>query len=163
MRACIIPLFFVALSLCAVASDTEETQRCGQSRANVLNRSEFEMMMNEVASGWNQNDAHRAASCFTEDASYSSVPNPKSRKGRLDLYQWFGGAHGRPKPMKMEWHHLIFDPEQQIGVGEYTFKYEVQTHGMVIVKFKNGLISNGREYEKESPKSWTELCGENCF
>lgn len=121
------------------------------------------MIMNEISAGWNQNNARRAASCFTEDALYSSVPNPRIRSGRNALYQWFGGDKGRPRPMRMEWHHLLFDPEQQIGVGEYTFKYEVQSHGMVIVRFKDRLVSNWREYEEESPKSWKEVIGDNDF
>jgi hypothetical protein len=94
---------------------------------------------------------------------YSSVPNPTIRKGRNELYKWFGGEKGRAKPMHMEWHHLVFDPDQQIGVGEYTFKYEVQTHGLVIVRSKNGRVSNWREYEEESPKSWRQAIGENAF
>jgi hypothetical protein len=65
--------------------------------------------------------------------------------------------------MQMQWHHLIFDPEQQIGAGEYTFIYEVQTHGLVIVKFRNGLISNWREYEQQSPNSWRVVIGDNDF
>jgi hypothetical protein len=63
----------------------------------------------------------------------------------------------------MTWHHLVFDPSQQVGVGEYTFRYRIQTHGMVIVKFSSGLITNWREYEVESNLGWDEFVGANKF
>jgi hypothetical protein len=63
----------------------------------------------------------------------------------------------------MIWHHLIFDPGQQIGVGEYTFEYEGRTHGLVIVKLRNGLITNWREYEHASQLSWEEMVRGNEF
>jgi len=65
--------------------------------------------------------------------------------------------------MHMEWHHLIFDQTQQIGTGEYTFTYNATTHGIVIVKLRDGLISNWREYEIESPLPWKQLVGKNKF
>jgi SnoaL-like protein len=140
-----------------------QAHRCERTTAAATTRVRFEMVMNEISAAWNHNDARRAAVCFAEDAVYSSMPSAKVHKGRKDLYEWFGGEKGRPKAMRMEWHHLVFDPEQQIGVGEYTFQYEVQTHGIVIVKFKHGLISNWREYEQESPQSWSDAVGENKF
>jgi len=65
--------------------------------------------------------------------------------------------------MHMTWHHLIFDPAQQIGAGEYTFQYKVQTHGLVIVRMSHGLILNWREYESESPLPWEQFVGDNRF
>jgi hypothetical protein len=56
---------------------------------------------------------------------YSAPPNPRIRSGRAALYEFFGGATGRPRPMRMEWHHLVFDEASQVGVGEYTFEYEI--------------------------------------
>ena len=61
--------------------------------------------------------------------------------------------------MRMEWHHLLFDEENQIGVGEYTFSYDVQTHGMVIVRILNSRIANWREYEQESSMCWEDSVG----
>jgi phosphoserine phosphatase RsbU/P len=49
------------------------------------------------------------------------------------------------------------------GAGEYTFEYEIRTHGIVIVRIVNGLIANWREYEHESPLSWKEMLGANSF
>jgi len=65
--------------------------------------------------------------------------------------------------MHIEWHHLIFDQAQQVGTGEYTFTYNLTTHGIVIVRLRNGLISNWREYEIESPLPWKQLVGKNQF
>jgi hypothetical protein len=151
------------VSLGAPSEPVPSEPRCEPTPGRAITRREFESVMHEVAAAWNANDAGRAASCFTEDARYSAVPEARVRKGRDELYQWFGGADGRPKPMRMEWHHLVFDPDQQLGVGEYTFDYETRSHGLVIVKLRKGLISNWREYEHESRRSWRELVGDNYF
>ena len=66
-------------------------------------------------------------------------------------------------PMRMQWHHLLFDEGQQIGAGEYTFQYEIRTHGVVMVKLVDGRISRWREYEVESPLDWEQLAGETRF
>jgi hypothetical protein len=122
----------------------------------------FRTVMQTVAEAWNRGDARLAASCFAEDAIYSGPPSP-SHGGRKALYEYFGGATGRDLAMRMAWHNLIFDPAQQIGVGEYTFRYRKQTHGLVIIKFANGLIHNWREYEVESELPWDQFIGENRF
>ena len=119
--------------------------------------------MSQLADAWNRGDARAAAELFTEDALYSSPPSPKIHEAQQDLFEWFGGSHGRPKPMLLEWHHLVFDEEQQIGAGEYTFTYEVRTHGMVLVRLCDGKIANWREYEIESPLNWNVLVGKNNF
>jgi len=87
----------------------------------------------------------------------------RTREGRVALFNWFGGANGRAKPMQMAWHHLVFDEAQQIGAGEYTFTYEVRTHGMVMIRLRDGKIANWREYEVESPLDWDALVGKNRF
>lgn len=133
-----------------------------EGRGRRLNALEFGALMQTVAEGWNRGDAKLAASCFAENAIYSSPPSP-AHVGRENLYVWFGGAHGRELPMSMTWHHLVFDPAQQVGVGESTFRYRIQTHGLVIVKISNGLIVNWREYEVESSLPWDKFVGRNRF
>jgi hypothetical protein len=118
--------------------------------------------METVAEGWNRGDAQRASSCFADNAVFSGPPSPPHR-GRQHLFQWFGGVKGRGLPMSMTWHHLLFDPAQQIGAGEFTFRYRIQTHGLVIVKMSHGLIVNWREYEIESSLPWDQFVGENHF
>lgn len=135
---------------------------CSYAVAGPIDAKRFQEVMQTVAKGWNNGDAKLAASCFTEDASYSAPPS-RGHYGRKMLYEWFGGNTGRDLPMRMPWHHLLFDPAQQIGVGEYTFRYREQTHGLVIVKILNGLISNWREYEVASELSWEQFIGDNRF
>ena len=56
--------------------------------------------------------------------------------------------------MHMTWHHLLFDRNQQIGAGEFTFENRIKTHGLVLIRMSNGLVLNWREYEIESPLAW---------
>ncbi len=119
--------------------------------------------MNELADAWNTNDARRAVNLFTDDAVYSAPPDGRVRRGREELFRFFGGPSGRPRPMRMEWHHLVFDEESQIGAGEYTFTYEVRTHGAVMVRVVKGKIANWREYEEASSLDWQEFMGPNRF
>jgi len=37
-----------------------------------------------------------------------------------EIYEFSGGSN--PLPMSLIWHHLIFDPDTSIGVGEYTYR-----------------------------------------
>src|SRR5260370_23752683 len=113
----------------------------------------FRSIMQTVAEAWNSGDAGKAASCFAEDAIYSAPPS-SGHHGRKELYEYFGGKQGRPLPMHMSWHNLVFDPSQQLGVGEYTFRYRIQTHGVGIVKIYRGLIKYWREYKLDADHNW---------
>ena len=132
------------------------------SPAEKVTNQQFRAVMQTVADGWNRGNAELAASCFAETAVYSAPPG-LPRRGRKALYDFFGGSKGRDLPMHMTWHNLIFDPAQQIGVGEYTFRYKIQTHGLVIVKIEHGLITHWREYEVESNLPWDQFAAENKF
>jgi ketosteroid isomerase-like protein len=138
------------------------TQSKAHSRHKVTSN-EFRDCMQQLADAWNKGDARAAADLFAEDALYSSAPNSVAREGRAALFDWFGGINGRAKPMQMAWHHLVFDEAQQIGAGEYTFTYEVRTHGMVIIRLRDGKIVHWREYEVESPLDWDVMVGKNRF
>lgn len=161
LRARMIRVGTVGVAMLGVvcAGASREQERAPTSR---LDTDGFRSLVHTVAEGWNRGDAKMAASCFAKDAVYSGPPAPPHR-GRQALYEYFGGDKGRELPMHMTWHHLVFDPAQQIGMGEYTFRYRVQTHGIVIVKVSDGLIVNWREYEVESPLQWEQFVGENRF
>lgn len=153
------------LALMLLTSETVHPSGPGKDGcrpAKQLDARGFRFLMQTVEEGWNRGDAGLAASCFAEHAIYSSPPDPP-HVGRHNLYEWFGGTGGRELPMHMRWHHLVFDPTRQLGVGEFTFRYRIQTHGLVIVKISNGLIVNWREYEVESPLPWGQFVGENRF
>ena len=127
-----------------------------------LSRADFEAVMKIVSDARQEGDARRAAECFTQDAVYSSPPVP-AHVGRDKLFELFGGLKGSTMSAKIEWHHLVFDPEQQLGAAEFTQQYHLQTHGTVIVKFSHGLISNWREYDVPSDLSWQKFVGINAF
>ncbi|HWL85051.1 MAG TPA: nuclear transport factor 2 family protein [Polyangiaceae bacterium] len=141
----------------------ETTGATSQRDPSRLSRASFEALMQRLADGWNRNDAREAIDCFTNDARYSAPPNPRIRRGRDELFRFFGGETGRPHAMHLQWHHLIFDEAGQIGAGEYTFKYEIQSHGVVLVRLVNGRIAQWREWEVESPASFEELTKDNAF
>ncbi len=155
MRALVAAMLLVTTGCGALRSSSQPGGR--------LDQAGFQKLMGTLTDGWNTNNARQAADCFTEDAMFSSLPNPELRKGRQTLFQYFGGPTGRPKTMSILWHHLVFNPETQIGAGEYTFTYQVRTHGMAIVRIVNGKIANWREYEVESRLNWEEMVGENRF
>jgi hypothetical protein len=134
-----------------------------ETPARRLTTAEFRSLMNQLAEAWNANDARRAVELFTPDAVYSAPPDGRVRRGRDELLRFFGGPSGRPRPMRMEWHHLVFDEASQIGSGEYTFTYDVRTHGVTMVRIVGGRIANWREYEQTSPLGWEEFVGPNRF
>jgi hypothetical protein len=123
----------------------------------------FQKLMQTVADGWNEGNARKAADCFAVDSVYAEPPGKQLYRGRAELYEFFGGDKPPQAPMSMEWHHLVFDPETQIGTGEYTFQMKDRHHGIVIVKLKDGLIASWREYQYQSSLSWSEFVGESAF
>jgi SnoaL-like domain len=124
---------------------------------------EFERLMQLVADGWNKGDARKAADCFTENAIYSEPPDKQLYKGRAELFRFFGGNEGRKSAMKMSWHHLVFNEQEQIGAGEFTFEFGSKVHGVAMIKVAEGKISHWREYWYESDLDWEKFIGENKF
>ena len=70
--------------------------------------------------------------------------------GPADLFEFFGGTNGTDKPMRVTWHHLVFDARTQIGAGEYTFRLNRQSHGVVMVQLRGGRIARWQESQTES-------------
>ncbi len=132
-------------------------------RPGVVDETAFRRLMETLAAGWTEGDSRKAADCFTEDAVYVEPPDKQVYRGRQELYEFFGGGAGRNEPMRMTWHHLVFDEQSQIGAGEFTFEYGGAVHGMVIVRLRDGRIANWREYWYESPLAWEEFTRQNPF
>jgi hypothetical protein len=128
-----------------------------------VTQDEFKALMTTVAEGWNEGNARKAADCFAADAIYSEPPRSQFYKGRVALFEFFGGEKKPEPPMQMVWHHLVFDEATQVGAGEYTFRMNEQYHGVVIVKLRDGLIANWREYQYRSTLPWNEFVNENSF
>jgi len=151
----------VTIALTLVAACLPPARGSSSSR---LTERQFAELMGRVATGWNQGNARLASDCFSEDAIYSSPPGAKVRRGRAELFEFFGGEKGRAAPMHMEWHHLAYDAESEIGFGEYTFGYrKYQAHGVVVVRVRNGEIQNWREYEIASRLPYERFVGSNGF
>ena len=130
-----------------------------------ITHTEFEELMKEVATGWNEGDARRAANCFTEDAVYSEPPAKQLFRSRQALFEFFGGEQGRSLPMSMAWHHLAFNTETGVGMGEFTFVLGDgdPSHGVIVVRIENGKIANWREYYYETELDWEEFTAANPF
>ena len=128
-----------------------------------MTETEFEQLMQTIADGWNEGDSHKAADCFSADSIYVEPPDKQLYHGREELYEFFGGDHGRDKPMKMTWHHLAFNEAEQIGFGEYTFEMNARYHGIVIVKVESGRIKNWREYQYKTDQNWEKFTSQNPF
>ena len=135
------------------------------SETPALSQAGFTELMQKVAAGWNEGDARSAADCFTEDAVYSEPPARQIYRGREALYEFFGGDAGREQPMHMFWHHLAYNPETQVGMGEFSFWIgdHNPSHGVIVVRIRDGLISNWREYYYESDLPWEEFTAANPF
>jgi ketosteroid isomerase-like protein len=116
-----------------------------------------------LADAWRRGDARAAAPCFAEDAVYTEPPDRQVYRGRAELYDFFGGNESPPPAMEMTWHHVVFDEEQQIGAGEYTFQGRNRYHGVVVVRIVDGRIANWREYQRRSDLDWDDFVGPNRF
>ena len=100
-----------------------------------LTTAKFRTLMQTIAEGWNDGNAQKSADCFDNDAVYIEPPNVQFYKGKIQLFEFFGGEKGFDIPMKMKWHNLAFDEERQVGFGEYTFQMYNKYHGIVVVNF----------------------------
>lgn len=157
-----------SLSILSLAILVSFLAGCGSLRAAEppeagFSAAEFRLLLERLAAGWNEGDARKAAECFTLDAVYTEPPDKQEYRGRQRLFEFFGGERGRREPMRMTWHHIAFDAEQQVGMGEFTFEYGGQVHGVAVVRVRDGLISNWREYYYESTLSWDEFTRKNPF
>ncbi|MDN5211895.1 nuclear transport factor 2 family protein [Fulvivirgaceae bacterium BMA12] len=164
MRIITVVLTACSLVLSACNDNKEATNQSGSVASDYLNSKQFRQLLWRVAEGWNNGDARAAADCFTKDAVYIEPPDQQLYQGRDELFEFFGGTEGRADPMNMTWHHLIFDEEQQIGTGEYTFVYKGRlSHGIVIVHLSKGKIRRWREYQYRSTTKWADFIGQSAF
>ena len=124
---------------------------------------EFKNMLETIAAAWGRGDARTAADCFAEEAVYSEPPDRQLYRGRSELYDFFGGNEDPPPPMQMTWHHVVFDEDEQVGAGEYTFQGRNRYHGAVLIRIADGKIANWREYQYRSELDWDEFVGLNRF
>lgn len=126
-----------------------------------MDQNGFAALMRNLAEAWSTGDAHRAADCFTEDVVYVEPPDRQRYTGRQAVFELSGGSN--PAPMSMTWHHLAFDPEQQVGFGEYTFRGRRQYHGIVAIQIRDGRVHRWREYQYHDEAGWEQFVGDSRF
>ena len=124
---------------------------------------DFMLLMKTVADSWNEGNARKAADCFAEEAVYMEPPDRQLYIGRRAVYDFFGGANKPNPPMRMKWHHLAFNEQEQVGYGEYTFQMTGRYHGVVTVLVQNGKIAKWREYQYKSDSDWDAFTGRSKF
>ena len=149
-----LPVLAILVASCATAPRQ-------QRAASSVN--DFQGLMRSLAEAWNAGNSSGAADCFTEDAIYTEPPDKQVYRGRDALYSFFGGPGGRPGQMTMQWHHLAFDEESQVGFGEFSFTYGSTVHGITVVRLRGGKIANWREYWYESLLPWDQFTRANPF
>lgn len=132
--------------------------------ALAVSASEFVALMNALAEAWNAGEGARAAELFTSDAIYQEPPDGPHFSGRDAIRRHFvgDGAESRP-PMKMQWHHLAFEPSTGVGFGEYSFEMYSRCHGVVVIQLQGWLIRRWREYRYKSALSWEAFTAANPF
>src|SRR5258708_26493825 len=120
-----------------------------------MNQQKFEELMETIATGWNTKNAKIAVACFTDEAVYIEPPNKQLIKGKVELYQYFGGDAGAD--MKLTWHNLFFNEAKQSGAGEYTFEMNGMIHhGVAVVETENEKIKFWREYDVAASLSYKD-------
>jgi hypothetical protein len=121
----------------------------------------FRGLLETIAQAWNEGDTATALACFTDDARYTEPPDTQHYEGRQELFEFFGGDD--PPPMWMAWHTIVFDRDQQTGAAEYTYTGTNTYHGVVMIRLRDDLISNWREYQVRSDLDWESFTALNPF
>jgi ketosteroid isomerase-like protein len=115
-----------------------------------MNAVEFRDLVNTVADAWNEADTVSAADCFADDAIYMEPPDRHFFQGRVQLLALFSMLH---PGNNMQWHHIWFDEQSQVGAGEFTFAHD-QVHGVAIIEVEEQKIKLWREYQWHGHMSW---------
>jgi hypothetical protein len=126
-----------------------------------MDRPGFVSLMDALADAWNSGDSRTALDLFTDDAHYVEPPDEQRYEGREELLEFFGADD--PPPMSLVWHHVVFDPELQIGVAEYTYRGEGTYHGIALVRLEGDRIADWREYQYPSDLDWEAFSAGNRF
>jgi ketosteroid isomerase-like protein len=112
----------------------------------------FRVLAQRLATAWEALDTETAVGCFTEDAVYMEPPDNQLFVGHEQLRPYFGALE---EGTRMTFHHLWFDPEGQVGVGEYTFgmaSWPTAVHGVAVLEIRDGRIAQWREFQRRGPR-----------
>jgi hypothetical protein len=118
---------------------------------------QFTVLMQRLASAWNEQDTEATVACFTSDAIYMQPPDVQFFTGHEQLRAYFGVL----KPgTYLRYQNLWFDEAKQVGCAEFSFGVEGKLkadHGTIIVGLRDGLISHWREYVQKGDASFAEF------
>jgi hypothetical protein len=126
-----------------------------------MDRKGFVSLLGALADAWNAGESRTALDLFTDDAHYVEPPHEQHYEGHEQLFEFFGADE--PSPMSLVWHHAVFDPEQQIGAAEYTYRGTRTYHGITLVRLENDRIADWREYQYPSELDWEAFSSGNRF
>lgn len=101
--------------------------------------------------GWNTADADKVAACFTADVDYAD-PLRYHFTSRTELLPFFAVPPGDSQSVL--WHALVFDEAEQTGAAEYTYTGNHTYHGLALIRIRDGLVSQWREYQHISEQPW---------
>jgi SnoaL-like domain len=119
-----------------------------------MKKNEFNEMLKSLADAWKQRDYQSAANFFDTNVRYGD-PLRYSWTDRAKLLAFFEADEGYPQ--STVWHNVLFDEDQQIGAAEYTYQGTHRYHGIVLIRIKDGKITNWREYQHIDPREWKEF------
>lgn len=122
-----------------------------------LSEDELRSLLQALARAWEEQDTEAAVAAFTEDAVYMEPPDVQLFAGREQLRSYFGAVE---PGTTMTWHHIWFDPATQVGAGEFTFGHQDRdraTHGVAVVRLREGRIAAWHEYLQAGPASREEF------
>lgn len=125
-----------------------------------MTESDFVKLLEELGTAWVGRDYAKAASFFASDVEYSD-PLRYTIKGRAALFDFFTDDGGHEQTV--QWHNVIFDESRQLAACEYSYTGTHIYHGLVMVKLKDGLITNWREYQHTAEQGWEDFWGDNRF
>ncbi len=126
-----------------------------------MDRDGFVSLMERLAHAWNTGASRTALALFTDDARYVEPPDEQRYEGHEQLFAFFGADD--PPPMSLVWHHLVFDPELQVGAAEYTYRGTSTYHGVTLVRLQDDLIADWREYQYPSDMDWEAFSANDRF
>ncbi len=122
---------------------------------------DFQHLLQTIAQWWSKGDTKKVADNFTDNAICIELPKGEQHKGREGLQAYFK-EKARVAPVQLIWHQSLLNEASQIGVGEYTLRWDQkQLHGIMIAKICSGKISHWREYQFASDGDWQEFVGES--
>jgi hypothetical protein len=116
-----------------------------------MTRAEFVALLATMEEGWNTSNAALVAGCFTEEVIYTD-PLRYRFTHRADLLPFFAVPEGESQTVV--WHAMVFDEAEQSGAAEYSYTGSFTYHGLALVRVRDGLISEWREYQHTSGTPW---------